>query len=84
MENGLRIVGAEGVGENDVRLLAERKEGEGFRVSIAAPDAAAALTGISLLVEQLAAITGIPVEGVISRLAVVMLTDTGVGTEIPQ
>ena len=71
--------------EGDVLILVERKEGEKqFHTTMASPDATAALAGISILIEEFAQLTGIPVHGVMGRLAVVLLAPAGNGTQIPQ
>lgn len=61
------------VAEGDVRIVAEKAAGEEMRCSIEAPTAAEALAGIACLIEDFAGLTGIPVTGVLGRLAVVML-----------
>lgn len=64
---------AEVTAEGDVRIIAEKKAGEKMRCSIEAPTAAEALAGITCLIQDFSGLTGIPVTGVLGRLAVVLL-----------
>lgn len=62
--------------DSAVRILIEKGVGETeFRSSVVAPDAISVLSGICFIIEEFSRLTGIPVQGVVARLAVVLLTE---------
>ena len=61
--------------KNDVLILARKNEGQPMEVVIEAPTAAAGLAAISCVIQRFCEMTGIPVVGVLGRLAVVLVHD---------
>ena len=62
--------------ESAVRILVEKGAGETeFHSEVVAPNAISALAGICFIIEEFSKLTGIPVQGVVARLAVVLLTE---------
>lgn len=61
--------------DSAVRILIEKGAGEKtFHSEVEAPDAISVLSGICFIIEEFSRLTGIPVQGVVARLAVVLLT----------
>ena len=62
--------------DSAVRILIEKGAGEReFHSEVVAPDAVSVLAGICFIIEEFSQLTGIPVQGVVARLAVVLLTE---------